>query len=261
MKKLLVIMAAIFGAASCATKSAGGIDSLSDVVTTAEGTELRLNFYGHGSIGFEFKGYKVYVDPVSDYARYDTLPKADMIVLTHEHSDHLDSAAIAALSTPLTAVVGNPTAIEALGAGTVLAHGNEWNFTPADGERRDAPIFRVFAVPAYNTSEKKLAFHPAERLHNGYIFDFGGTKVYVAGDGEDTPEMLGLATEKIDIAFLPVNLPYTMTEEQAARAVLAIRPKIFYPYHYGGVEHKTDLAKLAKLIESSGVEMRIRPLE
>lgn len=259
MKKILTVMVAMFCAAACGTKPADAGTYPSDVVATAEGKELKINFYGHGSIGFEYSGYTVYVDPVSDYARYDSLAKADMILVTHEHSDHLDAKAIAALSTPLTVVVGNGASVEQLRSGTVLAHGNEWNFTPADGERREAPIFRVFAMPAYNTSPEKQGFHPAEKLHNGYILDFGGTRVYVAGDGEDTPEMMALTD--VDIAFLPVNLPYTMTEEQAARAVLAIRPKIFYPYHYGGTNHKTDLEKLAKLLDGSGIEMRVRPLE
>ncbi|MDR1671192.1 MAG: DUF1080 domain-containing protein [Alistipes sp.] len=222
-----------------------------DIIKTSEGKDLKISFFGHSSIAFEYDGHHLYNDPVSDYADYSTLPKADVILVGHEHGDHLDSQAINALSANGTAplILGNATAIDGLGHGDVLAH----------GKKRKLPWVTVEALPAYNTSPEKLNFHPRERLHNGYILTFGGTRVYVAGDSEDTLEMMAL--RDIDIAFLPVNLPYTMTEEQAARAVRAIRPTIFYPYHYGGVPHKTDLAKLASLLDGTGIDVRVRPLE
>jgi L-ascorbate metabolism protein UlaG (beta-lactamase superfamily) len=254
----------------------------SDVIKTAEGGDLKITFFAHASLAFEYGGRYIYNDPVSDFADYSTLPKADLILVGHEHGDHLDAAAIAALTKPGTVVFGNETAVEALGHGEVLAHGDSvaFDFPTADmdpfqlfpgKELPRAPHLFVEAVPAYNTSPSQLGFHPAARKHNGYILTFGGiadaaegriaggTRVYIAGDGENTPEMMAL--RDIDIAFLPVNQPYTMTEEQAAQAALAIRPKIFYPYHYGQVEHRTDLAKLQKLLEGSGIEVRVRPLE
>ncbi len=227
-----------------------------DTITTRDGGRLEIRFFGHGSIAFRHEGMWCYIDPVSDYADYSTLPKATVIMVTHEHGDHLDAKAIEALSTPETMILGSASAIEALGRGRAMAH----------GEVVEGPNQKVEAFPAYNTSADKQNFHPRARLHNGYIFTLGGTTMYVAGDTEDTPEMMALGARRdegrgIDIAFLPVNLPYTMTEEQAARAVRAIGPQIFYPYHYGGTDHRTDLAKLAGLLEGSGVEMRIRPLE
>jgi L-ascorbate metabolism protein UlaG (beta-lactamase superfamily) len=235
-----------------------------DTIETADGGELRINFFGHGSIGFEYAGKYIYVDPVSDYADYSRLPAADLILVTHDHGDHLDPKAIKALSTRETTIMGNGTAIEQLGYGDVWGYDSGELTIPFDkndigNSIRTGAFVSVRAVPAYNTSPEKQNFHPRARLHNGYILTFGGTRVYVAGDSEDTPEMLAL--RDIDIAFLPVNLPYTMTEEQAAHAVNTIKPTIFYPYHYGGTDHKTDLSKLEKLIESSGTEMRIRPLE
>ena len=116
----------------------------------------------------------------------------------------------------------------------------------------------VEAVAAYNTTEGHLQFHPREREDCGYVLTLGGTRVYIAGDSEPTPEMRSL--EGIDIAFLPVNQPYTMTVDQAAEAVRALRPAIFYPYHYGEVEQVTDLDRLAR--EVAGLtEMRVRPME
>jgi L-ascorbate metabolism protein UlaG (beta-lactamase superfamily) len=224
-----------------------------DILITRDGRELTISFFGHASIAFEFEGRHVYNDPVSDYADYSTLPAADVILVGHEHSDHLDAAAIDSLSgragKAAPVVIGNATAIDTLGRGEVLTHGRS----------RQLPWATIEAVPAYNTSAEKQNFHPHSRLHNGYILTLGGTRIYIAGDGEDTPEMVAL--RDIDIAFLPVNLPYTMTEEQAARAARAIGPRIFYPYHYGGVPHKTDLTRLASLLSGSGIDMRVRPLE
>jgi L-ascorbate metabolism protein UlaG (beta-lactamase superfamily) len=237
-------MAALFCAA------AGAKSPSFDLIATRDGGELRILFFGHGSVGFEYGGRYLYVDPVSDYADWAALPKADVIVVTHEHGDHLDMKAVEALAADHT--VGFTTAAIAERHGrpeAALGH----------GERRELPFVAVEAMPAYNTSPEKQNFHPKASLHNGYVLTFGGTRVYVAGDSEPTPEMLAL--KDIDVAFLPVNLPYTMTEEQAAEAVRAIRPRIFYPYHYGGTDHKTDLDKLRRLIDGSGVEMRVRPLE
>ncbi len=222
----------------------------SDVIATRDGDTMTAHFFGHGSVGFTSHGLTFYVDPVAPYADWASLPKADFILVSHEHGDHLDAAAIKALSKPTTVVLGNVTAIEALGYGAVLAY-DKYHLAPFG--------VRIEAVPAYNTSPEKQNFHPKASLHNGYILTLGGSRVYVAGDSEPTPEMLAL--RDIDVAFLPVNLPYTMTEEQAASAVRAIRPTIFYPYHYGGTDHKTDLDKLARLIADTGVEMRVRPLE
>ena len=172
------------------------------------------------------------------------------VLVTHSHYDHLDRAAVEQLMTPATAVVCDKTSAEAFDfdcytmvPGAVAE--------PLDG-------IRVEAVAAYNTTEGHLQFHPREREDCGYVLTLGGTRVYIAGDSEPTPEMRSL--EGIDIAFLPVNQPYTMTVDQAAEAVRALRPAIFYPYHYGEVEQITDLDRLAR--EVAGLtEMRVRPME
>jgi L-ascorbate metabolism protein UlaG (beta-lactamase superfamily) len=243
--KILTVMAALF----CAQVGAQTPAHPSDVIKTADGNDLKITFFGHGSIAFEYGGKHTYVDPVSSYADYASLPKADLILVGHEHGDHLDARAIEALAKEGTIGLGNKTAVDAFGQGEIVTH----------GQKRDLAWVTVEAVAAYNTSPEKSNFHPKAREHNGWILTFGGTRVYVAGDTEPIPEMEKLG--KIDIAFLPVNLPYTMTEEQAAQAVKTVRPAIFYPYHYGGTDHKTDLGKLARLLEGTGVDMRIRPLE
>jgi len=244
-----------------------------------------------GSVRVHYDENVVYVDPVPEYVDLTKLPDPDVILFTHEHGDHLNTKGIERFSNSLdgyiavtdrpTIIWGNPTAVDKLDkeglAGGVIRHGEVRKFGPnplatelrfsdfsgsSDDTYSDYPTpvwMTVEAIPAYNTSPEKANFHPRERAHNGYILTFGGTRVYVAGDTEPTPEMLAL--KNIDVAFLPVNLPYTMTEEQAAEAVRAIRPRVFYPYHFGGTGHKTDLEKLGRLIEGLGVEMRVRPLE
>ena len=116
----------------------------------------------------------------------------------------------------------------------------------------------VEAVPAYNITEGHLDFHPKARGDAGYILTVGGTRIYVAGDTEDNEDVLAL--KDIDVAFLPVNQPYTMTVEQCARVVDAIRPAIFYPYHFGGTDSSTDMDALKAAVEGM-TEIRIRPLE
>lgn len=242
--KPLMIMAALF----CSTVGKAS-KYPSDTIETRDGGKLKISFFAHSSLLFEYGGKRIYTDPVAGNADYASLPDADVILVTHEHYDHLDIPVIEQLSTPTTLVISNKSSIDQIGSGEALAH----------GEKKSLPFVTIEAVPAYNTTPDRQGFHPREREDNGYILTFGGTRVYVAGDSEDTPEML--AVKEIDIAFLPVNQPYTMTEEQAARAVRAIRPTIFYPYHYGQVEHKTDLGKLSGLLKGEEVEIRIRPLE
>lgn len=221
----------------------------SDRLTTKDGRELTLTFFGHASLAIEIEGRHIYIDPVSKYADYASLPKADLIIVGHSHYDHLDTAAIANLSSPQTTVICDKT------SGDML-EGDVKVMRPGDTlQPRD--YLTIEAIPAYNMSAHQLQFHPREREDCGYILTIGGTRIYIAGDGENTPEMKSL--RNIDIAFLPVNQPYTMTIEQAVDAVKAIRPTIFYPYHYGEVDQPTDVEALAKALEGI-TEVRIRPM-
>ena len=236
---LVLVLSLSFVSAACAQETME-----KDVVATSAG-DLAITFVGHGTLMFEFGGKVIHVDPVGREADYATMPKADLIVVTHEHGDHLDPKAIDALWKEGTVLLVSRSAGERAPRGIVLQN----------GETREVFGLKVEAVPAYNLVHMRRGgrpFHP-KGAGNGYVITFGDTRVYVAGDTENTPEMKAL--RDIDIAFLPMNLPYTMTPEMVADAVRAFRPKIVYPYHYGD----TDTSKLVALLKDlEGVEVRIR---
>jgi len=218
-----------------------------DTIRTSEG-DLAIAFLGHGSLMLSFGGKTIHVDPVSKEADYAKLPKADLVLVTHEHSDHLDLKALAAIKTDRTAVVANANAAGQVPGAVAMKN----------GEAKTVQGIRIEAVPAYNLVHMRSPgnpFHP-KGTGNGYILTFGDKRLYIAGDSENTPEMKGL--KNIDIAFLPMNLPYTMTPEMVADAAKAFRPKILYPYHYGD----TDTAKLTGLLKGEkDIEVRIRRMK
>ena len=252
MKKNLyaiLLLMSIFSLFGCGAKQAPAYPA--DTLTTRDGTEITITFFAHASLAIRVgEDYHIYIDPVSEFADCSRLPKADLVLITHEHGDHFDRAAVDELTTRRSEILCSRVVAEAF---DMECH----TMRPGSIAAPHAGI-TVEAVAAYNTSEGHTQFHPREREDCGYVLTIGGTRIYIAGDTELTPEMAAL--EAIDIAFLPVNQPYTMTVEQAVEAVKAIRPAIFYPYHYGQVEQPTDVGQLAA--ELSGItEVRIRPMQ
>ncbi len=217
-----------------------------DTIKTTAGP-LEITFIGHGTLMFAWNGKIIHVDPWSNLADYSKLPKADLVLVTHHHGDHLDRKAIDMICTDKTVILLTAICEKELGRGKVMAN----------GDVQTVLGIKVEAVPAYNLVHKRpdgTPFHPKGE-GNGYVLTFGATRVYVAGDTENTPEMKAL--KKIDVAFLPMNLPYTMTPAQVADAAKAFRPKVLYPYHYG----ETDPATLAGLLKGMGIEVRIRKMK
>jgi L-ascorbate metabolism protein UlaG (beta-lactamase superfamily) len=218
-----------------------------DLIKTAQG-DLKLTFIGHGSLMATFDQKIIHVDPVAEEGDYSQLPKADLILVTHEHFDHLDSAAIEFLRKPSTQLIYTEKCAEKMSGGAVMKN----------GETKMVLGIKIEAVPAYNIRHMRSPgqpFHPKGQ-GNGYILTCGDKRVYIAGDTENIPEMKEL--KGIDVAFLPMNLPYTMTPEMVAEAARWIRPKILYPYHYG----ETDTSKLQKLLtQEKNIEVRIRKLK
>jgi len=218
-----------------------------DIIKTSAG-ELKITFIGHGTIMFTFGGKIIHVDPVGQYADYTKMPKADIILITHEHGDHLDLKVIDIIRTKKTAVVLTETCAEKVKGGIVMKN----------GDVKTVEGLKTEAVPAYNIVHMRsegVAYHP-KGIGNGYIITFGDKRVYVAGDTENTPEMKKL--KNIDVAFLPMNLPYTMTPEMAADAAKVLKPKILYPYHFGN----TDTSELVDLLKGNKeIEVRIRNMK
>jgi L-ascorbate metabolism protein UlaG (beta-lactamase superfamily) len=218
-----------------------------DILKTSQG-DLEITFIGHGSLMFTFNGKVIHVDPFSKLAEYPKLPKADMLLITHEHRDHLDLKAMEAVRTDKTVLVLTKTCAAKLKGGIIMENGG----TETVGG------LKIEAVPAYNLVHMRsegIPFHP-KGIGNGYVITFGDKRVYVAGDTENIPEMKKL--ERIDCAFLPMNLPYTMNPEMVADAAKAFKPKILYPYHYGD----TDTSNLEQLMKNiQDVEIRIRMMK
>lgn len=218
-----------------------------DGITTSEG-DLEITFIGHGSLMMTFGEKVIHVDPFSRLADYARFPQADLIVITHHHSDHLDLKALDKIRTENTEVVLTQKCAEKVSGGVVMKN----------GDVQTVMGIEIAAVPAYNLVHKRddgRLFHPKGE-GNGYVMTFGDARVYVAGDTENTPEMKTL--KGIDYAFLPMNLPYTMTPEMVADAANAFKPKVLYPYHFG----ETDTSKLVELLkDNTDIEVRVRKME
>lgn len=219
-----------------------------DTIQTTQG-KLVLSFIGHGTLMFEFNNQVIHLDPVTREADYKKMPKGDIVLVTHQHFDHLDPTAIENTSKKETEIILTKKCIENVeelpGKTTILSN----------GETISIQGLSIEAVPAYNmkhTRKDGNPFHPKGE-GNGYVITMGETKVYIAGDTENIPEMANL--KDIDVAFLPMNLPYTMTPEMVANAAKTFTPKILYPYHYGN----TDTSKLVELLkDEKNIEVRIR---
>lgn len=222
----------------------------SDLIQTSDG-ELEISFIGHGTLMFKFNGLVIHVDPVMMAADYASMPDADLILVTHEHGDHLDLTAIKHIMKPGTKIVMTEKCAEQAGDLDAIVMKN------GDVETIDG--IRISAIPAYNIEHKRPnggPFHP-KGDGNGYILTFGQTNVLVAGDTENIPEYREMKA-KIDVAFLPMNLPFTMAPEMVAEAAKVLHPRILYPYHYG----ETDPQKLVELLKNEKeIEVRIRDLK
>jgi L-ascorbate metabolism protein UlaG (beta-lactamase superfamily) len=226
--------------------AAQGTEYETDTIKTSAG-ELEITFIGHGSLMMNFGGKTIHVDPYSRVGDYSEMPDADVIFITHHHGDHLDAKALGHVRTKETVVVLTGKCADKVDGGIVMKN----------GDSRTVAGIGVEAVPAYNLVHERddgQPFHPKGE-GNGYVLTFGDKRVYVAGDTENTPEMKAL--EDIDIAFLPMNLPYTMTPEMVADAARAFKPAVLYPYHYGS----TEPAKLVELLsDAPGIEVRVRDM-
>jgi L-ascorbate metabolism protein UlaG (beta-lactamase superfamily) len=244
------LAAAVVAFGHAATGPAGSAPATTDPASknlaneqTSDGV-LAIQPLNHSALRFEFKGKQYYVDPAGQ-ADWVKLPKADAIFITHPHGDHLSMPTINAIKKEGTAIYGSDASIKQVATGTAIN----------PGDKVKVLDISVEAIPAYNLTANRLTYHPKDRKDDGFVLTFANKRVYVAGDTEGSPEMKAL--KDIDVAFLPINLPYTMTPQEAAEAAKVFKPKVLYPYHQGQsnpAEMKTLLA------QEKGIEVRVLAL-
>jgi len=202
----------------------------------------------HASFVIRAGGVTIFVDPVGNLQQYDGLGSPDIILYTHEHGDHLNIQLLKALKNEKTKVIGTPTVIEKTGFGIKIKN----------NEKLKIGKLKIESIPAYNTSPDRLKYHP-KGIGNGYILTIVGKRIYISGDTEDTRDMRAL--KKIDYAFVCMNLPYTMGVEQAASAILDIKPTNVFPYHFRNQDKTySDISGQLKSLLSKNMDIKIHYL-
>ena len=229
-----------------------------DTFKTQSGKTIRFHALMHACIRIEYDGKEIEIDPVAKLrdrtVDYASMPKADYIFVTHEHADHYDEATLKLLSSENTQLITNKRCAEMFSATKADGALPKVKVMTNGDKAEIAEGFSVEAVPAYNTTEGHLQFHPKGR-DNGYVLTIDGLRIYIAGDTEDIPEMETI--QNIDIAFLPCNQPYTMTTDQLVKAAKVVKPKVMFPYHYG----QTDVSSVPSQLKNEGIDVRIRHYE
>ncbi|MBF9253758.1 MBL fold metallo-hydrolase [Pontibacter sp. 172403-2] len=247
--KLKLIFAALFGLTFL--PSYAQQQAAPDQIETKKGP-LLIQPVQHASLVLTWDGKTIYVDPTGGATAYAGIAEPDLILITDIHGDHMDPKTLDALKTD-DAVLVAPQAV----ADQLPAKYKKQVVVLDNGKSATQLGIPISAIPMYNLPETTDAMHPKGR-GNGYILDLGGKRIYIAGDTEGTPEMRNL--KNIDVAFVPMNLPYTMDVEQAASAVLDFKPKVVYPYHYRGQSGLSDIATFKKLVndKNKSIDVRLR---
>jgi L-ascorbate metabolism protein UlaG (beta-lactamase superfamily) len=245
MKKLVMMALTL---ATAMTVSAQ--DYKVETFKTKSGNDVNITLIKHATMAIEYQGYEIHVDAVPNYGTdFSKFPKGDLILVTHEHGDHFNIETINSLMKPTSILYMNQRCFDQMNKGMVLRNGDS---------RKITKDISMKVVPAYNTTPDHLQFHP-QGVGNGYVLNIDGLKIYIAGDTEDIPEMSSLKDENIDVAFIPVNQPYTMTVEQAVRAAWMIQPKVLIPYHFGNTN--VSLIKQRLDADNSGIDVWLREMQ
>ncbi|QNH60530.1 MBL fold metallo-hydrolase [Hymenobacter sediminicola] len=253
MKSTLILAAALAAATVQAqaqtAPTAPAPRAAADQIATKQGP-LTVQPITHGSVVFTWNGKTIYVDPYGGAAAYAGLAAPDVVLITDIHGDHLDPKTLAGLSVGKALMIVPQAVADKLPAeykAQIRILGN--------GQQLDTLGLRVSAIPMYNLPEAPDAPHTKGR-GNGYVLNLGGKNVYVSGDTEDTAEMRAL--KGIDVAFVCMNLPYTMDVQQAAQGVLAFKPGIVYPYHYRGQNGLSDVDGFKKTVNTANKKIDVR---
>jgi len=245
-KRLAIFLVAMIAICSCEKNPYdGGIDTY----ITDKGEKVVITCIKHNTFQITYKGKEYQIDPVSSAYRpitnYTQRNKADYIIVTHEHYDHFDMHAIFLLTKGTTNILLPPRCYGRYQRGIVIRNGEQAQLDDS---------ITLYAVPAYNTTEKYRLLHP-KGYGNGYILDLEGFRIYIAGDTEPIPEMKLI--KDIDIAFLPCEKPKTMSPKQLRQVAKLIKPKVVYPCHMG----QTDQNEIKKALSGLGIDVKMRMMK
>jgi len=240
MNRILIICAVLIFLFALTVLS--HVDAAAPQIFSTSAGPVKITPIYHASTLIEAGGKVIYLDPAKP-AKFTGMPKADLILISHIHGDHLDPESIKEISKADTEILATPTVVQTVTSAKAISN----------GETKSWQGWTIEAVPAYNLKRGPAAgqlFHPKGR-DNGYILTYGGKRFYFSADTEGILEMRAL--KNIDVAFVCMNLPYTMPPEEAADAVKAFHPKIVIPYHYKG----SDLSVFKNALEGTGIEVRL----
>ena len=226
---------------------------LQDKEVLAKKSDLKITPIAHATMVLEWDGIIIYVDPVGGVEAFENQKAPDLILITDIHGDHFSVETLRGLNT-MKAKIIVPQAVADKMTDEFVPQLDILN----NGETKERYAITIEAIPMYNLREEALKFHEKGR-GNGYVLTKGGQRLYFSGDTEDIPEMRSL--KGIDKAFICMNLPYTMTEESAASAVLEFAPKQVYPYHYRGRPDVSDVAKFKKIVNEGNQNIEVVQLD
>lgn len=253
--KITILLLSVLCFTSCKNKEEK--TSMNETLVVSENKDetdsLKIHSISHASAIIEYGSTTIYIDPTLGANPYIDYAKPDYVVITDIHSDHLAPETLKALDLSQTKIIAPKAVVDQLSENL-----KSKSITINNGETKGFDSFKIEAIPMYNLREEALKFHNKGR-GNGYVFTFGTERVYFSGDTEDIPEMRNL--KNIDKAFVCMNLPYTMTIESAASAVLEFKPKQVYPYHYRGTEGLSDVAKFKSIVNASDIDIEVVQLD
>jgi len=248
--KILFLFFISIGTLSC-KNSESKKDEVSsyDTEKVIQKTQLKITPIEHATAVLEFGNETIYLDPTGGIEAFKNFKKPTYILITDIHGDHMDIKTLEALDL-LSAEIIAPKAV----ADKISGMTTKQIIVLNNDEEKSFDSFKIKAIPMYNLRQEALKFHPKGR-GNGYVLTIGNERIYFSGDTEDIPEMREL--KDIDKAFICMNLPYTMTIESAASAVLEFKPKQVYPYHYRGTEGLSDVAKFKEIVNNSNKNIEV----
>ncbi|WP_029037514.1 MBL fold metallo-hydrolase [Salinimicrobium xinjiangense] len=255
MKRILLVFLISLISLSCRdeksdTPAVTGQDVLQgETRATAESSQIEINPISHATAVINWGETTIYLDPVGGAEAFSGMDRPDMVLITDIHGDHMSAETLGNLQLGNVPIIA-PQAVKDELPDSLAAKITVMN----NGEMRDQNGISIEAIPMYNLREEAKQFHPKGR-GNGYLLEKDGQRLYIAGDTEDIPEMRNL--EDIDIALVPMNLPYTMPVDAAADAVIEFAPEKVYPYHFRGQDGKADVQRFKQLVNEGNSEVEV----